>query len=143
MSLSDIKLYVMNAGALGVTTFTQIEDGLKILLLVITIGYTVSKWINIKKDNKMAYKQSPLFIKEEAYEASNQKMRKENPGMGKRLTSGTDPRRVSFACRFAGMKGAMKEANGEPTKKAMALKKWGFGSVEAARNFCQKNKSKK
>jgi hypothetical protein len=34
---------------------------------------------------------------------------------------------------------------GEPTKKAMALKKWGFGSVEAARNFlsAQKNKSKK
>jgi len=37
----------------------------------------------------------------------------------------------------------MKEANGEPTKKAKALTKWGFGSVEAARNFCQKNKSKK
>jgi hypothetical protein len=91
----------------------------------------------------MAYKQSPFFITEAAYEASNQKMRKENPGMGKRLTSGTDPRRVSFACRFAGVKGAMKEANGEPTKKAKALKKWGFGSVEAARNFCSKNKSKK
>ena len=78
-----------------------------------------------------------------AYEKQNRKMRKENPGMGKRLTSGTDPRRVSFACRFAGVKGAMKEANGEPTKKAKALKKWGFGSVEAARSFCQKNKSKK
>ena len=52
MSISDIRLYVMNAGALGVTTFTQIEDGLKIFLLVITIGYTISKWINIKKDNK-------------------------------------------------------------------------------------------
>jgi len=52
MSISDIRLYVMNAGALGVTTFAQIEDGLKILLLVITIGYTISKWINIKKDNK-------------------------------------------------------------------------------------------
>jgi hypothetical protein len=25
----------------------------------------------------------------------------------------------------------------------MALKKWGFGSREAARNFCKKNKSKK
>jgi hypothetical protein len=25
----------------------------------------------------------------------------------------------------------------------MALKKWGFGSVEAARNFCNKNKNKK
>ena len=51
MNISDIKLYAMNAGTLGVTTFTQIEDGLKILLLVITIGYTLSKWIHIKKDN--------------------------------------------------------------------------------------------
>jgi hypothetical protein len=86
---------------------------------------------------------SPLQIKDAAYEKQNKKMRKENPGMGKRLTSGTSPRRVSFACRFAGMKGPMKEANGEPTKKAMALKKWGFGSVAAASSFCQKNKSKK
>ena len=96
----------------------------------------------------MAYKQSPLPIKEEAYEKQNREMRSEyksetGKSLGKRLTSGTNKRRVSFACRFAGMKGAMKEANGEPTKKAMALKKWGFGSVEAARNFCQKNKSKK
>ena len=52
MSLSDIKLYAMNAGTLGVTTFTQIEDGLKLLLLVITIGYTVSKWIHIKRDSE-------------------------------------------------------------------------------------------
>ena len=40
---------------------------------------------------------------------------------------GVSKRRVSFACRFAGMAGAMKDAKGEPTKKAMALKKWGFG----------------
>jgi hypothetical protein len=52
MSLSDMKLYAMNASALGITTFTHIEDGLKILLLLITIGYTISKWINIKKENK-------------------------------------------------------------------------------------------
>ena len=86
---------------------------------------------------------SPLYIKEAAYEKQNRKMRKENPGMGKRLTSGTSPRRVSFACRCAGMAGAMKAAKGEPTRKAMALKKWGFGSVEAARSFCQSNKEKK
>ena len=86
---------------------------------------------------------SPLQIKDAAYEKQNKKMRKENPGMGKRLTSGTSPRRVSFACRFAGMKGPMKDSKGEPTKKAMALKKWGFGSVAAASSFCQKNKSKK
>ncbi len=50
MSLSDIKLYAMNAGALGVTTLTQLETPLKILLLIITIGYTISKWVELKKD---------------------------------------------------------------------------------------------
>ena len=93
----------------------------------------------------MAYLQnpSPLNVSEKQYNKENRKMRKENPTMGKKLTKGTSSRRVSFACRFAGMKGPMKESNGEPTRKAKALKKWGFGSVEAARNFCQKNKSKK
>jgi len=91
---------------------------------------------------------SPVEIKEKAYEKQNRKMRKDYTSetgkkLGSRQTSGTGSRRVSFACRFAGMAGAMKDAKGEPTKKAMALKKWGFGSVEAARNFCQKNKSKK
>jgi hypothetical protein len=36
----------------------------------------------------------------------------------------------------------MKDSKGKPTRKAIALKKWGFGSVEAARSFCQKNKKK-
>jgi len=85
-------------------------------------------------------KSAPVKIKNAAYEKQNRKMRKENPGMGKRLTSGTNSRRVSFACRFAGMAGAMKGSKGEPTKKAMALKKWGFGSVGAASSFCNKNK---
>lgn len=56
------------------------------------------------------------------------------------VKSGTNPRRVSFACRFAGMKGPMKDSKGKPTRKALALKVWGFGSVEAARNFCQTHK---
>jgi len=50
MSLQDIKLYAMNGSALGVTTFTQIEDWLKIILLVVTIGYTISKWSKVKKE---------------------------------------------------------------------------------------------
>ena len=91
---------------------------------------------------------SPFPIKEEAYERRNRKMRKKHKAetgktLGARQTKGTGTRRVSFACRFAGMKGAMKDAKGEPTRKAMALKKWGFGSVDAARNFCNKNKNKK
>jgi len=81
------------------------------------------------------------------YEKSNRKMRSEYKSetgktLGKRLTTGKNKRRVSFACRFAGMKGPMKKPNGKPTRKAIALKKWGFGSVGAARSFCQSNKEK-
>ena len=86
-------------------------------------------------------------IKEKAYEKQNRKMRKDYTSetgkkLGSRQTSGSGSRRVSFACRFAGMAGALKDSKGEPTKLKMALKKWGFGSVEAARNFCNKNKKK-
>ena len=58
------------------------------------------------------------------------------------VPKGKNPRRVSFAARFAGMPGPMKKPNGEPTRKALALKKWGFGSVAAARTFAQNNKKK-
>ena len=96
----------------------------------------------------MAYRVKGPAIKEKAYEKQNRAMRakhKKETGktLGSRQTSGTGKRRVSFACRFAGMKGAMTKPNGKPTRKAMALKKWGFGSVEAARSFCQTNKEKK
>ncbi len=59
------------------------------------------------------------------------------------VSKGVNPRRVSFAARFAGMKGPMKDSKGRPTRKALALKKWGFGSVEAARNFAKRHKKKK
>ena len=42
------------------------------------------------------------------------------------------------------MAGAMTQIQKEnQLVKAMALKKWGFGSVDAARSFCQNNKEKK
>jgi hypothetical protein len=56
------------------------------------------------------------------------------------VKSGLNPRRVSFAARFAGMKGAMKKPNGEPTRKALALKAWGFSSVAKARMFANRHK---
>ena len=55
------------------------------------------------------------------------------------VSKGKNPRRVSFAARFAGMKGPMKK-KGKPTRKALALRKWGFGSVAAARKFAANNK---
>jgi len=59
------------------------------------------------------------------------------------VKAGTNPRRVSFAARFAGMAGPMKKPNGEPTRKALALKAWGFGSVESARKFANTHKKSK
>jgi hypothetical protein len=90
---------------------------------------------------------SPLKITEKSYERQNRKMRskyKSETGktLGSRQTSGTNPRRVSFACRFAGMQGGMKDKSGGPSKLAMALKKWGFGSKAAAAAFCRKHKKK-
>ena len=48
MDLQQLKLYVINGSTLGVTTLANIEMGLKIVLLLVTIGYTVAKWKEIK-----------------------------------------------------------------------------------------------
>jgi hypothetical protein len=56
------------------------------------------------------------------------------------IKSGTNPRRVSFAARFGGMSGPLKDKKGKPTRLKLALKAWGFGSKEAARNFAARHK---
>jgi hypothetical protein len=56
------------------------------------------------------------------------------------LSEGVNPRRVSFAARFAGMSGPLVDENGKPTRLKLALQKWGFGSKEAARNFANRHK---
>jgi|TARA_B110000902_G_scaffold183105_1_gene207353 hypothetical protein len=92
-------------------------------------------------------KRSPLDITNKAYEKQNRKMRSDHKSetgktLNTRATSGTSPKRVAFACRFAGMAGSMKDASGGPSKLSMALKKWGFGSQSSAKSFCDKNKKK-
>jgi len=56
------------------------------------------------------------------------------------LSDGVNPRRVSFAARFAGMSGPLVDENGKPTRLKKALQAWGFGSKEAARNFANRHK---
>ena len=56
------------------------------------------------------------------------------------VKSGTNPRRVSFAARFGGMKGSLLTKSGKPTRLKLALKAWGFGSKEAARAFAARHK---
>lgn len=73
-------------------------------------------------------------------EAGRKHFEKKDGGNLKRpVTSGTNPRRVSFAARFAGMAGPEKK-DGKPTRLGLALRAWGFGSKDAARNFAQRNK---
>ena len=50
MNPNELKLYIINGSTLGITTFTHIEDILKILLLLVTIGYTISKWAKVKEE---------------------------------------------------------------------------------------------
>ncbi len=38
------------------------------------------------------------------------------------------PRKRSFCARMSGMPGPMKKPNGEPTRKALSLRKWKCGS---------------
>jgi hypothetical protein len=61
--------------------------------------------------------------------------RRENPGSKLQTAVTTPPsklkpgskdanRRKSFCSRMSGMEGPMKKPNGEPTRKALALRKW-------------------
>ena len=61
--------------------------------------------------------------------------KKENPGSNLQTAVTTKPsklkkgskdakRRKSFCARMSGVKGPMKKPNGEPTRKALALRKW-------------------
>mgnify|MGYP003633214179 FL=1 len=43
------EIIVVNTTILSVTTFTNIEIALKIILLVISIAYTIDKWYSQKK----------------------------------------------------------------------------------------------
>mgnify|MGYP003146117727 CR=1 FL=1 len=45
------EVLVVNGTILSVTTFTNLELILKILLLVVSIFYTVDKWIHHKKQS--------------------------------------------------------------------------------------------
>lgn len=56
------------------------------------------------------------------------------------VNKGTNPRRVSFAARFSKVKGPLKDKKGRPTRLKLALKKWGFGSKEAAARFAARHK---
>jgi hypothetical protein len=54
MAVGDLKLYIANTLVM-MLTMSDIEVVLKILLLIVTIGYTIFKWVSIVK--KYRYEQ--------------------------------------------------------------------------------------
>jgi|TARA_R100000084_G_C4592166_1_gene118989 hypothetical protein len=51
MSITDLKIYGLNLTTLGIS-FSDIDLFLKIVLVAISIGYTVHKWILMYEKNK-------------------------------------------------------------------------------------------
>jgi len=51
MNYNELKLWIINMTVITVT-FTQIENILKLLLLFVSIGYSLNKWINLRKNKK-------------------------------------------------------------------------------------------
>jgi hypothetical protein len=51
MTFTDIKIYALNGGSL-MLSFTNIDSVLKIILLSVSIGYTLQKWYLMNKENK-------------------------------------------------------------------------------------------
>ena len=45
----SLEIAAVNGTVLSVTTFTNIEIALKIILLIISIAYTIDKWYSQKK----------------------------------------------------------------------------------------------
>lgn len=51
MNLTDLKIYSLNTVSLMVSMM-NVETYLKIVLLLVSIGYTINKWSHLKnKDN--------------------------------------------------------------------------------------------
>ncbi len=49
MNLADLKLYAINTSSL-MLSFTNIDAVLKIILLGVSIGYTLQRWYLMNKD---------------------------------------------------------------------------------------------
>lgn len=51
MNYNELKLWIINMAVITVT-FTQIENALKLILLIVSIGYSLNKWISLRKKKK-------------------------------------------------------------------------------------------
>jgi hypothetical protein len=50
ITMTDLKLYCLNASAFTISLTDWLEPTLKLTLLIVTIGYTAHKWYAFRKD---------------------------------------------------------------------------------------------
>lgn len=51
MDMNDVKVYAMNTATMAIS-FAAIESTLKLVLLLVSIGYTATKWYDHRKNKK-------------------------------------------------------------------------------------------
>lgn len=51
MSMSDLKVYFINASAIALS-YSQIDMILKLTLLILSIGYTAKRWYLLEKERR-------------------------------------------------------------------------------------------
>jgi len=51
MQMGDLKVYSLNTITLAIS-FSAVEDTLKIILLLASIGYTLQRWYLLRKKNE-------------------------------------------------------------------------------------------
>lgn len=49
MMLSDLKVYLLNILSFAVS-FSDLDTALKFILLIVSIGYTIERWIKLRKN---------------------------------------------------------------------------------------------
>jgi len=49
MLLNDLKIYLLNILSFAIS-FSDVDMALKFILLVVSIGYTIERWIKLRKD---------------------------------------------------------------------------------------------
>ena len=49
MGFSELRIWGINAGAVALQ-YADIDKTLKIILMLVTIGYTVAKWVKVKQE---------------------------------------------------------------------------------------------
>lgn len=57
------KVLLLNTGAITVTMFTELQEVLKIILLIVSITYTIIKMVKGKKGNTELEKQIENYFK--------------------------------------------------------------------------------